>query len=125
MTNRTVSVPSESQEQQNVVGYLEWKKICYAHTPNEGKRNPVTGNILKRMGMKKGFPDLFIYEPIGEYHGLAIEMKALNGKPTMEQLTWLSDLKARGYAAYIAYGADQAIRIIEAYMKGELKRGNE
>ena len=52
-------------------------------------------------------------------------MKALNGKPTMEQLTWLSDLKTRGYAAYIAYGADQAIRIIEAYMKGELKRGNE
>ena len=55
MTNKTVSVPSESLEQQNVVGYLEWKKICYAHTPNEGKRNPVTGNILKRMGMKKVF----------------------------------------------------------------------
>lgn len=125
MARKSVSVPSEAQEQQRVVEYLEWKGLCYVHTPNEGKRNPVTGNILKRMGMKKGFPDLFIYEPVGGYHGLSIEMKSLIGKPTAEQLNWLGELKQRGYAAYIAYGADQAIRIIEAYMKGELGNVNE
>lgn len=125
MTRRPVAVPSETDEQKNVVDYLEWKKICYAHTPNEGKRSTITGHNLKQLGMKKGFPDLFIYEPVGEYHGLAIEMKALNGKPTMDQLKCLGALKQRGYAAYIAYGANQAIRIIEAYMNGELKHGNE
>lgn len=117
MAKKAVCVPSEAQEQQRVVEYLEWKGICYVHTPNEGKRNPVTGNILKRMGMKKGFPDLFIYEPVGCYHGLAIEMKSKKGRPTDEQKKWIARLNERGYAAYIAYGADEAIRIIESYDK--------
>lgn len=123
--SRPVSVPSETQEQKNVVAYLEYRRLLYHHAANEGKRSPVTGSILKSMGMKKGFPDLFIYESVGKYHGLAIEMKALNGKPTMEQLEWLSNLRMKGYAAYIAYGAEQAIRCIEAYMKGELEDVHE
>ena len=34
-------------------------------------------NKAKATGMKKGVPDLFIYEPRGEYHGLAIELKVI------------------------------------------------
>ena len=105
--------PKETDEQRAVAEYLRYRGLLFSHTPNEGKRTPATAGILKSMGMSPGFPDLFIYEPRGKYHGLAIEMKSKTGKPSEGQIAWLSHLNKRGYAAYIAYGADEAIRIIE------------
>ena len=109
--------PSERDEQGAVVEYLRFRGLLFSHAPNEGKRSPVTAGILKSMGMSPGFPDLFIYEPRGKFHGLAIEMKSKKGRPTDEQKKWIARLNENGYAAYIAYGADEAIRIIESYDK--------
>ena len=39
---------------------------------NEAKR-------LKATGYKRGFPDVFVYEPRGAFHGLAIELKKDKG----------------------------------------------
>ncbi|MBT8161455.1 MULTISPECIES: hypothetical protein [Arthrobacter] len=81
-----------------------------------------------------GFPDLFIYEPAhvlyGEYHGLALELKAegvelykkdgaLRANPHVEeQAAVLQKLRERGYDAHFAVGFDQAREKIDLYMTG-------
>ena len=35
---------------------------------------------LKASGYKRGFPDVFVYEPRGPFHGLAIELKKEKGE---------------------------------------------
>ena len=106
---------SETEEQIAVADYLNLLGLCFAHIPNEGKRTPVAAAILKRMGMKPGFPDLLILEPRGKYHGLAIEMKSLKGRASADQKDWLKRLHEKGYATALCYGADAAIQVINKY----------
>ena len=75
----------------------------------------------KKSGYKKGFPDLFIYEPRGSYHGLAIELKVGYNKPTIEQLNWLKKLTDKGYLATTCRGIDEALEVINGYLKGKIK----
>lgn len=109
--------PTESDEQIAVIEYCDLKGIPIYHIANEGKRTRYTGDLLKRMGMRKGFPDLCVPLAKGKFHGFYIEMKSQAGKPTNDQISWLKTLKANGYATAICYGADEAIGKIEKYMK--------
>lgn len=119
---RNVLPSSEEAEQAAVIDYCAIKNIPVVHIPNEGKRSPSYGAKLKRMGLKKGFPDLFFPIPRGGYHGLFIEMKYGKGKLSDDQKEWLQSLSDSGYACYVCYGADEAIRIIKNYSK--MKEGN-
>lgn len=56
---------------------------------------------FKKMGYKKGFLDLFIYESRGGYHGLAVEVKVKGGSVTEDQKKWKEDLEIRGYKVII------------------------
>jgi hypothetical protein len=74
---------------------------------------------MKRTGYVKGFPDLFIYEPRGEFHGLAIEMKKeKGGVASPEQKRWQDDLRNRNYCSYICKGSEEAIKRIDEYLNG-------
>lgn len=57
----------------------------------------------KKMGAKKGFPDLFIYQKSddGKYAGLAIELKTETGHTSPEQISWQQELTKQGYLALI------------------------
>jgi len=92
-------------------------KLMFA-IPNGGARDAVTGAMLKREGVKPGVPDIFLACPVGEYHGLFIEMKTAKGRPSPEQREWLSRLRSRGYAAVICHGLDEAIDTATAYVTG-------
>tara|TARA_R100001594_G_scaffold7766_2_gene20735 strand:- start:263 stop:535 length:273 start_codon:yes stop_codon:yes gene_type:complete len=70
----------------------------------------------KKSGYKKGFPDLFLYEPRGEYHGLAIELKTGYNKASKPQLHWQRELNKRGYKAEICTGIDEALEVINTYL---------
>jgi hypothetical protein len=70
---------------------------------------------MKRTGYVKGVPDLQIFEPRGEYHGLLLEIKTLKGVASPEQKAWIELLNKRGYKAEICKGADQCIKIIDEY----------
>ena len=74
----------------------------------------------KKSGYKKGFPDLFIYEPRGSYHGLAIELKVGYNKPTAHQKEWLEKLKQCGWSTYCINDYDMCIDIINSYIKNEI-----
>jgi len=103
--------------------------------PNAGKRSAKAGNREKRMGLKSGASDLFLAIPMGYQHGLWIEMKKQRQhfKSLSEQIRavqpsqseWIERMKRRSYAAVVAYGANEAIQIIEHYLHGwENETGN-
>ena len=74
----------------------------------------------KMAGYRKGFPDLFIYEPRivdGKIkHGLAVELKVKGNYPTDTQRRTLNELSERGFEAHVCTGFDQAIETIEWYI---------
>jgi len=77
---------------------------------NEAKR-------LKATGYKRGFPDVFVYEPRGPFHGLAIELKKdKGGRVSQSQKEWLKSLEMRGFKATVAKGFDEAVKLLENYV---------
>lgn len=92
---------NESQIQISIVEWFTWAKPEYAKllvkVTNEGRRSWARGKQLKREGLRKGFPDLFLFVPRGIYHGMAIEIKALGAKLRPEQKEYLKALEDQGY----------------------------
>lgn len=110
---------SETSEQITVIEFCDLFNIPVVHIPNEGKRSAINGAMLKRAGLRKGFPDLFIPLPRKGYHGLFIEMKTKSGKATDEQIEWMRTLDRNGYFCAVCHGSDQAIELIQKYTKNE------
>lgn len=109
--------PTEEEEQKVIMQYCRLKKIPLVHIPNEGKRSRAAGARLKAMGLQKGFPDLFIPEARGGYHGMFLELKRDRAqRPTKEQEEWIVFLNGKGYFAAVCYGADEAMERITSYM---------
>jgi len=83
---------------------------------------------LKRMGYKKGFPDVIIDEPRGGWHGMRVELK-MHSYPSAEQKEWRSELLRRGYYSIIVPGNfdfREAREYLEKetsrYLLGQIKR---
>lgn len=114
---------SEEQEQATVFEWAEYQSNAYPelrfmyHPANEGKRSITAGATLKKVGLKKGVPDICLPAACGCYHGLYIEMKFGKNKPTKEQLEYLIFLNAQGYCVKVCYSADEAINTIAEYLK--------
>jgi len=89
----------------------------------------------KLMRSSRALPDMIILHPTSKYHGLCLELKKEDtciivsrgdkkgqlseDAHIREQHAILCDLRAKGYYAEFAVGADQAIEIIRKYMAGE------
>ena len=83
---------------------------------------------LKSLRSNRGFPDIAIYEPRGEYHGLFLELKAEGTKLFKKDgINYISDhideqnkmimqLSLRDYFADFVIGFDQAKARIDWYM---------
>lgn len=107
---------SEDSEQEAVIEYCDLMRIPVVHIPNEGKRSVAYEMRMKRMGLRSGFPDLFVPLARGKYHGLFIEMKYGKNKLTTNQKEWLGTLSSNGYACLVCYSAGDAIDIIDQYI---------
>lgn len=107
---------SEEAEQTLVVNYLAAKGYLYCASAG-GVRTSIKQAVkMKATGYVAGVPDLSIYEPRGEYHGLFIEMKRTKGGNTSPaQKQWIEQLNKRGYKAVVCKGAASAINEIEKY----------
>ena len=111
---------SESDEQ---IAAMDWLRAQYPkiaehtlHIGNERKATYYMGYIMKRMGVLKGASDLFMAWPMGDYHGLFIEVKSKIGKPTPEQKAFIERMLEVGYQAKICYGADEVINAMKEYI---------
>ena len=134
-------VPLEDEEQ---AAFVEW---CRAHEayypgldllhsiPNGGYRPITTGVTMKQTGLLPGVPDLFVPVPItiwddmpggmimAQYHGLYIEMKRADKRLSRvepHQADIIERLRAQGYYVAVAFGAAEAIDVVERYFRGEL-----
>jgi hypothetical protein len=134
----------EEEEQKAVAQYLDILGFKWFHVPNGGWRSKVEAVILKLLGVKKGVPDVWIVTPpfivdnphvpqgwftgSGGARGVVIEMKPCHKPgtkkryPTKEQKEWLEYLRSISWVAGVAWGADEAIDVIErVYRLGRYK----
>ena len=115
-------VPLEADEQEELAAWLNAKGFLWAHIPNERKATARVMGELERQGLKKGFPDNFIAEPCGGFHGLFIELKRAKktlSRVSPEQRQWIKVLNEKGYAACVCYGAEAAKRAVLDYLGEE------
>lgn len=85
--------------------------------PNGGDRNVLVGKKLKLEGVRRGVPDLFLAYPVGNFHGLFIEMKRCKGGRTSpEQRAMLDMLSDHGFSVAICAGFKEAKAVIEGYL---------
>jgi len=89
--------------------------------PNGGARNVVVASKMKQEGTKRGIWDVCLPLPRGGFHGLYIEFKFGKGRLTPEQKEFGAYLQDQGYKTGVAYTVDEAMEILEMYLKG----GNE
>jgi hypothetical protein len=69
-------------------------------------------------GLRAGVPDLFLPVARHGYHGLFIELKCGDNKPTEPQTNWLRHLKAEGYLCHVLRDdPKEVIGMIEWYLE--------
>lgn len=86
------------------------------HIANERSCSIAQGKILKRMGVKAGVSDIFVAIPVGNYHGLWIELKAGKNKATELQQQFLANMTRQGYLSACVVGYEAAREVIETYL---------
>lgn len=114
--------PSEHLEQAQLVtmveaAYPREAAMLFA-IPNGGDRNILVAAKLKKEGVRRGVPDMFLALPRGGWHGLFIEMKRRRGGVvSREQKEYIAALNAAGYRACVCRGCDEAFEAIRNYLK--------
>jgi hypothetical protein len=85
----------------------------------------------KRMQSSDAYPDIFIAEPKGQYHGLFIELKRnasavhkKNGdvresEHIQKQYKMLKRLQDKGYKALFTFGYTNTISVIDDYLQSD------
>lgn len=145
--NHTDMTPEEIEHKQ----FCQYIKLQYPHllfnTDLSGVRLPIgLAKKLKNLRSDRAWPDIFIAEPRGQYHGLYIEMKkdglqllTKDGKlkkqtksiykniggqrvkigesdHISEQYNMLIALKNKGYKAVFCPGCEIAIKVLNEYL---------
>lgn len=84
--------------------------------PNGGERRPLVAAKLRMEGVRRGVPDLLLPVRRGEHAGLAIEMKAMDGRASPEQREWLDLLRWQGWRAEVCHGWQSAWLVLRDYL---------
>jgi hypothetical protein len=121
---------SEHAEQVAVVSYLQirYPQVLFWSTPNGamlggGKLGAIRMNALKATGLLPGVSDLIIFEPMGGFSCMFVEMKRERGGVLSENQAWfIAQVEERGAYAVVAEGADEAIEFIDDYFAGKIKK---
>ena len=119
-----LEIPLEQVEHEAFMDWVSYHpllKDITIHIPNEGKRTPQQGAKFKRLGLKKGIPDILVPIARSSYHGLWIELKRIRKyQISKQQKWWVDKLNELGYYAAFAYGWEHAKQIIEDYLSGKV-----
>lgn len=95
----------------------QWPKYapCLQHLANGGYRTKAEAAIFKAMGVRPGYPDLFLFVARGPYHGLAIELKAGANKQTPAQVECQDRLRDNGYQYVVIRTVEDFKALINNY----------
>ena len=122
---------SEEILHEEVARYIRflYPKVIFNSDMSGVKLTMFQAKKAAKLRSSRAFPDLVIYEPVDNYKGLFIELKAdgvkvfkkdgslVANKHIKEQAEMIEKLREKGYAAYFACGFDEAIKIIDNYLK--------
>ena len=85
---------------------------------NGGKRDAITGAMLKAEGVLAGVSDLILLIPNNRYHGLLIEMKTKTGRQSAAQKEWQKEVESLNYYKYvIVRSLEEFINVINDYLE--------
>lgn len=113
--------PTGSEIQKAMVEYADVKypELCklLVKITNEGKRSFAQGKKMKAEGLRKGFPDFFVFRARDEYHGAAIEIKGRNDTLKPEQREYLDILERQGYYCDVIDSIDQGMEFLDYWLR--------
>ena len=112
----------EAGVQKAVIDYIKYQypNALYCASAGGVRTSMKQAIKMKATGYVKGVPDLQIFEAVGNYHGLLIEIKDLKGVVSKEQKEWISKLNDRGYFATYCKGIEATIKVIDDYFAGQI-----
>lgn len=92
------------------------------HNANGGIRNVLEAVSLKLQGTKAGVSDYTFALPSGPYHGAFVELKRRENRATVtaDQINFIYDMREVGYFADVAYGADEAFKMLVTYLENPI-----
>lgn len=122
---------SEEILHEEVARYIRllYPKVIFNSDMSGIKLSMFQSKKAAKLRSSRAFPDLVVYEPVDNYKGLFIELKAdgvkifkkdgslVANKHIKEQAEMIEKLREKGYAAYFACGIDEAVKIIDDYLK--------
>lgn len=115
-----MSEHDEQVEYFTALKYLEGKhpELCYIFAvPNGGRRAKFEASRLKDEGVKRGVPDIIVPIPMGEFCGMAIEMKYGENRQSLEQKDYEMALIRFGWCFRVCYSGRSAIRDTAEYLR--------
>jgi hypothetical protein len=106
---------------------LQYPKILYHFDYSGMMHTKAQAGKMKMLQNRRGFPDLFIMEPRGNYYGLFIEVKiegtkflkkdnSIINSHIKEQSDYLFELSLNGYKAIFGMGFDEIRFEIDKYL---------
>ena len=125
----------EAETHKAIIQYLSVvkKDLIVSSDPNGLKTTMGQAVQLKKMRLppEGKHPDIFVFEPVGKYHGLFIEVKRegeelfkkkafppeFKSEHLQKQKEMHDRLRSKGYAGGFAIGFDEAKEMIDKYFK--------
>lgn len=105
------------------IACVRWFRLQYPSiapllfsVPNGGRRDAVTGAILKAEGAVAGVADLLLLLPSKHYHGLCIEMKTEKGRQSKEQKAWQKAVEDAGYKYVVVRDRGHFVFEVDLYI---------
>lgn len=113
VTKRRIRNRPEQDLQIAVAQYLDLVLplgAVWFHIPNAAKRGVVAGMMNKKMGVKKGVPDILIF---CFKRCAMIELKADKGRLSIAQIDMARALEVAGVPVYQARSIDEVALVLE------------
>ena len=105
---------TEDEEQARMVEWLTGRGWLFSATANGAGMGPAQWRKMARTGVRRGVPDIVVFEELGGFRGMAIEMKrAKGGTVSPEQGRWHAWLRERGWLVIVARGWADGVRQIQ------------
>jgi hypothetical protein len=136
-TGTAVPLKRESDHQKQFIKWIDMQPApgipggklghyCYAvpngvwiPTPDKHLRMRIIMS-QRRLGLRKGVPDIIIDLPLHQWHGCRLELKRdESSNVSDEQKAWLERLRARGYFCELVPGIQGATAAVRRYLEGE------